>query len=278
WQNSSSSGNYFALPVGTSSGSGNFLLEVGTSSGSGNTSLEAQQSSHTAPLSPSLPPATTNTIATSTPTEIPTHRQYSKRAKIAQSTTLPTAADKPASPSGDVSQGEAFPTVSGLEAGHDKENIIKTFALPHDSTPRVTSLAADEGRSLETKEEAGVEKSTKRGSNDTEELLNVFTSLDAANILTSRVQVVSVPPVVEVSTVGIPTSSGMVPTIPTSSDGLDRNNETIAKYLQEYEQFAADLPIGEKIDMINKLVKYQDHYAQYLSISLNKASLSSRSN
>nr|GFB77883.1 hypothetical protein [Tanacetum cinerariifolium] len=40
WQNSSSSGNYFALPVGTSSGSGNFLLVVGTSSGSGNTSLE----------------------------------------------------------------------------------------------------------------------------------------------------------------------------------------------------------------------------------------------
>nr|GFA29690.1 hypothetical protein [Tanacetum cinerariifolium] len=34
WQNSSSSGNYFALPVGTSSGSGNFLLAVGTSSGS----------------------------------------------------------------------------------------------------------------------------------------------------------------------------------------------------------------------------------------------------
>nr|GFA93346.1 hypothetical protein [Tanacetum cinerariifolium] len=29
WQNSSSSGNYFALPVGTSSGSGNTSLEVG---------------------------------------------------------------------------------------------------------------------------------------------------------------------------------------------------------------------------------------------------------
>nr|GEV68676.1 hypothetical protein [Tanacetum cinerariifolium] len=40
WQNGSSSGNYFALPVGTSSGNGNFLLAVGTSSGSGNTSLE----------------------------------------------------------------------------------------------------------------------------------------------------------------------------------------------------------------------------------------------
>nr|GEW07579.1 hypothetical protein [Tanacetum cinerariifolium] len=40
WQNSSSSENYFALPVGTSSSSGNFLLAVVTSSSSGNTSLE----------------------------------------------------------------------------------------------------------------------------------------------------------------------------------------------------------------------------------------------
>nr|GEY75486.1 hypothetical protein [Tanacetum cinerariifolium] len=72
--------------------------------------------------------------------------------------------------------------------------------------------ATIKGRSLETWEEAGVEKSTKRGSNDTEELVNVLTSLDAANILTSGVQVVSVPPAAEVSTVGVPTGSGLVPT------------------------------------------------------------------
>nr|GEY70875.1 hypothetical protein [Tanacetum cinerariifolium] len=47
-------------------------------------------------------------------------------------------------------------------------------------------------------------------------------------------------------------------------DSLDRNNEIIAKYLQEYKQFATDLSIGEKIDMINELVKYQDHYAKVL--------------
>nr|GEY17589.1 hypothetical protein [Tanacetum cinerariifolium] len=197
------------------------------------------------------------------------------RARIAQSKALPTAADEHASLSRDDSQGEAFPTVFGLKAGHDKENIIKTYALPHDSTPRVTSLAADEGimqhqlqeltnlytrlqrqrtemdlkinaqdleipnlkariklledkdgggaepsgedatikeRSLETGEEAGLEKSTERGSNDTEELVNVLTSLDAANILTSGVQVVSVPPTAEVSIVSVPTCSGLVPT------------------------------------------------------------------
>nr|GFB64221.1 synaptobrevin, longin-like domain protein [Tanacetum cinerariifolium] len=45
--------------------------------------------------------------------------------------------------------------------------------------------ALNKGRNLETGEEAGVERSTKRGSNDTEELVNVLTFLDAANILLS---------------------------------------------------------------------------------------------
>nr|GFC27638.1 hypothetical protein [Tanacetum cinerariifolium] len=98
------------------------------------------------------------------------------KSQIAQSKALPTTADEPASLLRDDNQGEAFPTISGLEAGQDRENIIKTSALPHDSTPRVTSLDADEGnkdkgtaelsgddalikgRSLETWEEAGVEK------------------------------------------------------------------------------------------------------------------------
>nr|GEU85692.1 putative ribonuclease H-like domain-containing protein [Tanacetum cinerariifolium] len=262
---------------------------------------------------------------------------------------LPTAADEPASLLGDDSQGEAFPTVSSLEAKQDRENIIKTSTLPHDSTPRVTSLAADKGnfeisslkariklledkdgggaepsgedaiikgRSLETGEEAGVEKSTKRGSNDTEELVNVLTSMDAANILTSGVYAVSVPSVTEIPTVCIPTGSGMVPIaspiFTTASvvtpysrrkmaremeeqmtredqrrneqiardakkarihaeeelhmmiDGLDRSNEMIAKHLHEYEQVAAKLTIGEKIDLINELVKYQDHHSKIL--------------
>nr|GEX15041.1 hypothetical protein [Tanacetum cinerariifolium] len=166
--------------------------------------------------------------------------------------------------------------------------------------------ATIKGRSLKTVEEAGVDKSTKRGSNDTEKLVNVLTSLDAANILTSGgVQVVSIPPAAEVSTVSVlptteiptvsvPTGSGMVPTanpifttpsvvthyagqkgkeMMVESDTpkkkklqeqIDVNNETIAKYLQEYQQFAADFSIGEKIELINDLVKYQDNYAKVL--------------
>nr|GEW80339.1 E3 ubiquitin-protein ligase At1g63170 [Tanacetum cinerariifolium] len=95
----------------------------------------------------------------------------------------------------------------------------------------------------------------------------------------------------------VPTSSGSIPTVgppaaevPTGSDVVPttslvfstvdidaqvareleeqlkredqrRNNETIAKYLQEYHQFASDLPIERRIELISDLVKYQDNYA-----------------
>nr|GEU29949.1 hypothetical protein [Tanacetum cinerariifolium] len=45
---------------------------------------------------------------------------------------------------------------------------------------------------------------------------------------------------------------------------LDRSNETVLKYLQEYEQFAADLSIRERAELINNLIKYQENYAQIL--------------
>nr|GEZ17895.1 hypothetical protein [Tanacetum cinerariifolium] len=47
-------------------------------------------------------------------------------------------------------------------------------------------------------------------------------------------------------------------------DGLDRNNETVAKYLQDCHQFATELPIGRRIELISDLVKYQDNYAKVL--------------
>nr|GEZ10520.1 hypothetical protein [Tanacetum cinerariifolium] len=189
---------------------------------------------------------------------------------------------------------------------HGQGNIIKTSALPHDITPRVTSLDADEGsmqqqlqeltdlctrlqrqqtkmatkiiaqdleisslkariklledkdkgtaelsrddapikgRSLETGEEAGVERSTERGSNDTEELVNVLFSMDAAIILTSGVQAIGVPPVAEVSTVGVPTGSGLVSTV--SAIFTTANVEQMARENQKIdEQIARDAKIA----------------------------------
>nr|GFC04014.1 hypothetical protein [Tanacetum cinerariifolium] len=123
-------------------------------------SPQEQHSSHHDPSSPSHPTATTEPIPTETPpetpttepiptetpTETPTLRKYSRRAtRIAQSKALSTTVDEPASLLRDDSQGEAFPTVSSLDAGQERENINKTSALPHESIPRVTSLDADEG-------------------------------------------------------------------------------------------------------------------------------------
>nr|GEU80608.1 hypothetical protein [Tanacetum cinerariifolium] len=74
-----------------------------------------------------------------------TQLQYTRRARIAQSSALPPVADEPASPLKDVSEGEACPTDSGFQADQDRANIVKTSTLPHDSAPRVTSPTADEG-------------------------------------------------------------------------------------------------------------------------------------
>nr|GEX98876.1 hypothetical protein [Tanacetum cinerariifolium] len=131
----------------------------------------------------------------------------------------------------DDSQGEAFLTVSGLDeltdfcTGLQRQQTqmadkIKAQDLEISKIKARIKLLEDKdrgnvepsgddalikGRSMEIGEEVRVERSTEQGSNDTEEMVNVLTSIEAANILTSGVAAVSVPPVAEVSTVGVPT-------------------------------------------------------------------------
>nr|GEY87458.1 hypothetical protein [Tanacetum cinerariifolium] len=275
--------------------------------------------------------------------------------------------NEPASLLRDDRQGEAFPTVSSLDAGHDMENIAKTSAMPHESSSRVPSLDADEGsmqqrinelmelctslqrqqsqmaakikdqdlkisrlkarvKSLKDKErrrkeptqedapitggiidigeELGADKSIELGSNDTEEMVNVLSSMEAANILSSGGAAASVSPADVFPTASVSTVSGSFPTpmripiIRAKDKGKEkvietevpkkrklkeqtdaqvareieedfsrenqRSNEVIAKHLSEYEQTEADLSVGEKIELISELVKYQDHRAKIL--------------
>nr|GEX84471.1 hypothetical protein [Tanacetum cinerariifolium] len=133
--------------------------------------------------------------------------QYTRRARIAQSSALSIVADEPESPLRDISQGEACPTDSGFIADQDRETIAKSSTLPRDSAPRVTSPAAAEGRDRNNQEAAA-----ERASDDTEEMATVLTSMDAATVLESRAA-------------EVPTGSGSIPTagppateVPTGSD------------------------------------------------------------
>nr|GEW01131.1 hypothetical protein [Tanacetum cinerariifolium] len=56
-------------------------------------------------------------------------------------------------------------------------------------------------------------------------------------------------------------------------DGLDRNNKVIARHLHKYEQVATELTIGEKIELINELVKYEDHHSKILKYQAQQSKL-----
>nr|GEY77246.1 synaptobrevin, longin-like domain protein [Tanacetum cinerariifolium] len=279
-----------------------------------------QTPSHTTQPTSSLPPVSTTSIPTVTPTETTHIRQYTRRARITQSSALLPVADKPASP--------------------DRATIAKSSTLPHDSAPKVTFPVADEGNDAPIKGRSmdEGEAATERISDDTEDMATVLTFIDAATVLAGGID--DVPsgsgsiPTAGPPAADIPTGSDVVPTaspvfataivvtlysrrkskeimveydtpkkqrlqeqidaqvareleeqqeredkrmskqiardakvarihveeeLQSMIDGLNRNNETIAKYLQEYQQFAAELPLERRIELISDLQK-KDYY------------------
>nr|GEZ29767.1 hypothetical protein [Tanacetum cinerariifolium] len=262
-------------------------------------SPEAQQTSPTTTSSPSLPLVITATIPTVIPTDIPQLRQYTRRARIAQSSALPTAADEPASPIGDDSQEltdlctrlqrQQYEMASKITAQDLEIATLKARIKHLEDRDRGDDVPSGEdatikGRSLETGEEAAIERSTEKGSDDTEEMSR-FTTATVATPYTRRkgkekmvesethkkkklqeqidvemarqleeemardAQRMNEQIACDAEIARIHTEEELQIMI----DGLDRNNETVAKYLQEYHQFAADLSIGERIELINDL-------------------------
>nr|GFD42713.1 hypothetical protein [Tanacetum cinerariifolium] len=117
------------------------------------------------------------------------------------------------------------------------------------------------------------EAPAERISTDSEEIARVLTSLDAATVLAGETNVPTIsgfiptagPPATIVSTsseVG-PTASPIIARdaevarihaeeeIQGMIDRLDKSNDTVAKYLQEYQQFALDLSLEKKIELIS---------------------------
>nr|GFB81424.1 hypothetical protein [Tanacetum cinerariifolium] len=123
---------------------------LGTPSEPHHTPSPEATSSHQTTSSIPLPFVPTAPIPTVTQTDTTPIIQYSRRARIAQSSALPTVADELASLVRDDSQGEACPTDSGFIADQDRATIAKSSTLPRDSAPRVTSPAAEEGSMQQT--------------------------------------------------------------------------------------------------------------------------------
>nr|GEY17588.1 hypothetical protein [Tanacetum cinerariifolium] len=144
-------------------------------------SPEAHPTSHTTHSSPTLPPVTTASNPTITLSETTPIRQYTRRARITQSSVLLPIADEPASPLRDVNQER-----SGDDAPIKERNL-------------------DEG-----------EGAAERVSDDTKEMATVLTSMDAAIVLASGV--VDVPtgsgsvPTASPPAAEVPTGSDVVPT------------------------------------------------------------------
>nr|GFA77281.1 hypothetical protein [Tanacetum cinerariifolium] len=65
---------------------------------------------------------------------------------------------------------------------------------------------------IEIGEELGADKSTKLGSNDIKEMVNVLSSMEAVNILTSGGAAASVSPADVLPTIGVPTVSAIFTT------------------------------------------------------------------
>nr|GEV39784.1 ribonuclease H-like domain-containing protein [Tanacetum cinerariifolium] len=169
-------------------------------------------------------------------------KRYTRRATwIAQSKALSPAVDEPAFLLRDDRQGEAFPTGSmqhklqelmdlctSLQrqqtqmAAKIKDQDLKIYGLKamvkflkenYRGGAEPTQEDAPIKRGImETGEEVGADKSIKLGSNDTNEMVNVLSSMEAANILTSGFTAVSVSPVAAATTAGVPTVSGLFPT------------------------------------------------------------------
>nr|GEW10804.1 hypothetical protein [Tanacetum cinerariifolium] len=225
-------------------------------------SPEAQQSLQHDLSSSIHPPVTTKTIPTIIPTDIPTLRQYSKRARIAQSSALPTAADEPTSPFGDDTNilTSGVQVVSVPPAAEVSIVSVPTSSgLVPTASPIFTTASVVTPYSRRKGKEKMVESNMPKKKKLQEQIdVHIAREIEEQLAREDQRRDEQIARDAEIPRIHAKEELQML------IDSLDRSNKMIAKYLQEYEQFAEDLSIREKIDIINELVKYQDHYAKVL--------------
>nr|GFA54390.1 hypothetical protein [Tanacetum cinerariifolium] len=172
-------------------------------------SPEAQQTSPTTHSSPIIPLVTTALIHTVTPSDPPHLRQYTRRARIVQSSALPPVELTNLCTSLQRQQSDLVSKFADQEVEITmlKARVKLLEDRQEGGTERSGDDASSKGRSLDEGEEIA-----KKGCNDTEEMINVLTSMDAATVLSSGVS-------------EVPTGSGSILTagfsaaeVPTGSD------------------------------------------------------------
>nr|GEZ00401.1 synaptobrevin, longin-like domain protein [Tanacetum cinerariifolium] len=215
-------------------------------------------SSHPTTSSIPLPSIPTAPIPTVTQTALTPIIQYLRRARIAQSSALPTVAAEPASPVKDDSQGEACPTDSGFIANQDRATIAKSSTLPRETNVLTGSgfipTAGPPATVISTGSEVGPTASQivprRKGK---EVMVEELKEQQEREDMRMNEQIARDAEVARIH--AEEEIHGMI-------DSFHKSNETVAKYLQEYQQFASDLPLEKKIELISDLVKYQEHYTK----------------
>nr|GEV17840.1 hypothetical protein [Tanacetum cinerariifolium] len=177
-----------------------------------------------------------------------------------------------------------LPPVTTTSIPADRATIAKSSTLPHDSAPRVTSPAADEGSMQQTISEFTAlrtslqrqrsellakfqaqkgrsldegEAAAERISDDSKEMATVLTSMDAATVLTGGIT-------------NVPTGSGSIPTASPLADKVPTGSVVVPTASLVFATAIVVTPYrrrkGKKvmveIELISDLVKYQDNYAK----------------
>nr|GEU78896.1 ribonuclease H-like domain-containing protein [Tanacetum cinerariifolium] len=155
--------------------------------------------------------------------------------------------------------------LSPIPHPHDR-NTIHHNMIPHlhhiqlhilNKFPKLPLILSPIGGIIKIGEKLGADTSTELGSNDIEEMVNVLSSIEAANILTSGVAAASVSPADGVSAAGVPTVSGSFSTV----SAIFTTTSVVTPYTRRPRGITIG---GEKLELISELVKYQDHHTKIL--------------
>nr|GFB03045.1 hypothetical protein [Tanacetum cinerariifolium] len=162
----------------------------------------------------------------------------------------------------------------------DRATIAKSFTLPYDTAPQVTSPAAVED--VATVFAGGIDIPTGSYSVPTAgpPVVDIHTGsnvVPTASLIVATATVIDAQVARELEEQQEREDKRMIEQIARDAevarihaeeelqgmiDSLDITNETIAKYLQEHQDFASELPLERRIDLISDLVKYQDNYSK----------------